>query len=145
MKLKENPTPYMGEVRTRVRLLNIADASAVLEGRLSPEHVRVVEADALVDTGAIRSCVPASLMERLGIRPYNQVTIELADGHESTVGIADGVRFEIMDRRSGDDALILGDEVLIGQTLLEKMDLLVDCSRQRLVPAHPGGPISKLK
>jgi hypothetical protein len=52
---------------------------------------------------------------------------------------------EIMERRSSDDALILGDEVLIGQTLLEKMDLLVDCARQRLVPAHQEGPVNKLK
>ena len=115
MQLKENPTPYMGEVRTKVRLLNIADASAVAEGRLSPERVRMVEADALVDTDAIRSCVPASLMEKLGIKPYNQMTVELADGRKSTVGIADGVRFEIMERSSGDGALILGDEVQIGR------------------------------
>ena len=64
---------------------------------------------------------------------------------EGEVGLADGVRFEIMERRSSDDALIRGDEVLIGQTLLEKMDLLVDCTRQRLVPAHPEGPVNKLK
>ena len=73
------------------------------------------------------------------------MTVELADGRKSDVGIADGVRFEIMERRSSDDALILGDEVLIAQTLLEKMDLLVDCTRQRLVPAHPEGPVNKLK
>ena len=42
-------------------------------------------------------------------------------------------------------SLIVGNEVLIGQTLLEKMDLLVDCTRQRLVPAHQEGPINKLK
>ena len=145
MKLRENPTPYMGEVRTKVRLINNADANAAAEGRLSPERVRVVEADAMVDTGAVRSCVPASLLERLGIKPYNQVTVELADGRKSAVGIAEGVSFEIMQRRSSDDALILGDEVLIGQTLLEKMDLLVDCTRQRLVPAHPEGAVNKLK
>jgi len=73
------------------------------------------------------------------------VIVELADGRTSDVGLADGVRFEIMERRSSDDALILGDEVLIGQTLLEKMDLLVDCTRQRLVPAHQEGPVNKLK
>src|SRR5207249_2415390 len=145
MKLRENPTGYMGEVRTKVRLFNNADANAAAEGKLSPERVRVVEADAMVDTGAVRSCVPASLLERLGIKPYNQVTVELADGRKSAVGIAEGVSFEIMQRRSSDDALILGDEVLIGQTLLEKMDLLVDCTRQRLVPAHPEGAINKLK
>ena len=145
MKLKENPTPCMGEVRTKVKLFNNADANAAAEGRLSSESVRVVEADAMVDTGAVRSCIPASLLERLGIKPYDHVTVELADGRKSDVGIADGVRFEIMQRRSSDDALILGDEVLIGQTLLEKMDLLVDCTRQRLVPGHPEGPVNKLK
>ena len=45
----------------------------------------------------------------------------------------------------GQVGALLGDEVLIGQTVLEKMDLLVDCARQRLVPAHPEGPINKLK
>jgi predicted aspartyl protease len=107
MKLRENPAPYVGEVRARVRLFNNADANAAAEGRLSPEKVRVVEADAMVDTGAVRSCVPASLLERLGIKPYNKVTVELADGRKSAVGIAEGVSFEIMQRRSSDDALIL--------------------------------------
>lgn len=145
MELKEQSKAYMGEVRVKVRITNSADAQAALAGQLPREQVRSVEAEAMVDTGAVRSCVPAAMLERLGIRPYDQMTVELADGRKSSVGIADGVRFEIMDRRSGDDALILGDEVLIGQTLLEKMDLLVDCTRQRLVPAHPDGPVNKLK
>ena len=145
MELKEQSKPYMGEVRIKVKLSNVADQAAVAAGQLSPDQVRNVEADAMVDTGAVRSCVPAPLLERLGIKPYDQVTGELADGRKNEVAIADGVRFEIMHRRSSDDALILGDEVLIGQTLLEKMDLLVDCTRQRLVPAHPEGAVNKLK
>ncbi len=145
MKLRENPTPYMGEVRIKVKLSNVADQAAVAAGQLSPDRVRNVETDAMVDTGAVRSCIPAPLLERLGIIPYDQITVELADGRKNEVGIAEGVRFEIMQRRSSDDALILGDEVLIGQTLLEKMDLLVDCTRQCLVPAHPEGAVNKLK
>jgi clan AA aspartic protease len=112
-----------------VRLFNNADANAAADGALPPEAVRAVDANAVVDTGAVRSCVPASMMERLGIRPQDEVSVELADGSKQRVGIAYGVRFEIIQRRSSDDALILGDEVLIGQTLLEKMDLLVDCAR----------------
>src|SRR2546422_4746811 len=86
MKLRENPTPYMGEVRTKVRLFNNADANAAAEGTLPPEKVRAMEADALVDTGAVRSCVPASMLERLGIRPQEQVSVELADGSKKSVG-----------------------------------------------------------
>jgi len=46
-----------------------------------------------------------------------------------------------------DDAYVLGDEVLIGQTILEKLDLFVDCAHNRLVPnpAHPDQPVNKLK
>ena len=117
VKLKEKPTPFRGEVRTKVRLFNNADANAAAEGKLAVEKVRVIEADAMVDTGAVRSYIPALLLEQLGIRPYDRVTVELADGRKSDVGLADGVRFEIMERHSSDDALIVGDEVLIGQTL----------------------------
>ena len=145
MELKDQAARDMGEVRVKVKLSNLADQALAAAGQLSPERIRQVEAEAMVDTGAVRSCIPAPLLERLGIQPYDRVTVELADGRKSDVGLADGVRFEIMQRRSSDDALILGDEVLIGQTLLEKMDLLVDCARQRLMPAHPEGPVNKLK
>src|SRR5712692_4859356 len=107
MKLRENPTPSMGELRTKVKLFNNADANAAAEGKLAVEQVRFIEADAMVDTGAVRSCIPASFLEQLGIRPYDRATVELADGRKSDVGLADGVRFEIMERRSSDDALIL--------------------------------------
>ena len=43
--------------------------------------------------------------------------------------------------------MVLGDEILIGQTVLEKTDLLVDCTRQQLVPnpAHPNQPVMKVR
>lgn len=42
---------------------------------------------------------------------------------------------------------MLGDEILIGQTALEKLDLLVDCCKQRVIPnpAHPNQPVSKVR
>ena len=44
------------------------------------------------------------------------------------------------------DALVLGDTLLIGQTVLEKMDLHVDCSQQRLLPnpEHPDQPVLRV-
>jgi clan AA aspartic protease len=147
MELNDRPYSGMGEVRVKVRITNSADAQAAQAGKLAPDKVRSIESDALVDTGAVRSCVPAPLLERIGISAYEHRIVEYADGRKDSVGIADGIRFEIMHRKSSDDALMLGDEVLIGQTLLEKMDLLVDCARQRLVPnpAHPDVEVSKVK
>ena len=137
----------MGEVRVQVKLTNVADAAAFAAGQISADKIRFVEADALVDTGAVRSCVPLPLLERLGVTARETMLVEYANGQKEAVGVAEGVRFEIMHRRSSDDALALGDEVLIGQTILEKMDLLVDCTNRRVVPnpAHPDVAVNKLK
>jgi hypothetical protein len=147
MNVDSTTETNMGEVRVKVRITNSADAQAAQAGKLSVEKVRSVEADALVDTGAVRSCVPAPLVERLGVIPYESSLAEYADGRKEPVGLVDGLRFEVMNRRSGDEALILGDEVLLGQTLLEKMDLMVDCLGRRLLPnpAHPDVAVSKVK
>jgi len=52
-----------------------------------------------------------------------------------------------MGRDTSEEAMVLGDEVLIGQTVLEKLDLLVDCRNQRVVPnpAHPDQPVTRVK
>src|SRR5437867_4314501 len=147
MKLQEQYGQYMGEVRVKVKLTNTADAAAAAAGKLPAEAVRTVEADALVDTGAVRSCVPRPLLDRLGLQPMGHMMVEYASGQKEAVGIAYGVLFDILHRQSSDDALVLGDEVLIGQTLLEKMDLLVDSANRRVIPnpAHPDVPVNKLK
>jgi len=43
--------------------------------------------------------------------------------------------------------ITIRNEVLIGQTVLEKLDLMADCVNRRLVPnpAHPDQPVSKVK
>lgn len=80
----------------------------------------------LVDSGVVRSRAPALLLARPGLEPHKPVAFKLADGRKSNADKAAGVMFEIMGRSSSDDAFVLSDEVLIGQTVLEKMDLLVD-------------------
>ena len=101
----------------------------------------------MVDTGAVRSCIPQPLLDRLGIPALDHLIVECASGQKESVPLAYGVVFDILDRRTSDDALMLGDEVLIGQTLLEKLDLVVDCANHRLLPnpAHPDVAVNKLK
>ena len=54
---------------------------------------------------------------------------------------------ELEGRDTLDEALVLGDEVIVGQTVLGKLDLLVDCVNQRVVPnpAHSDQRVSKVK
>jgi clan AA aspartic protease len=145
MELKEQPTPHMGEVRVKVKLSNGGDQMLADAGSLAGGQVRSCEVEAMVDTGAVRSVIPESVARKLGVPSARSKTVAYADGHTESVPVAGPLVFDIGGRDTCDDAYVLGDEVLIGQTVLEKMDWLVDCTRQRLVPGHPEGPVNKLK
>ena len=101
----------------------------------------------LVDTGAVRSVIPIHVMEKLGVLERGKRVAEYADGRKDTVGITEPIIFDIFGRDTLEAALVLGDEVLIGLTVLNKLDLLADCANRRLVPnpAHPDQPVSKVK
>jgi clan AA aspartic protease len=114
---------------------------------LNPEQVRIYEADALVDTGSVRMVLPPQIVSRLGLGIRGQRVAEYADGRKEAVSVTEAVVVELEGRDTIEEALVLGDEVLIGQTVLEKLDLFVDCQRRRLVPnpAHPDQPVTKVK
>ena len=126
----------MGEVRVKAKLTNAADEALVRRGALRPEQVRTVEADALVDTGAMRTVLPAEVASRLGLAITRHLVTQYADGRREAVGLTEPLFVELAERKTVDDALVLGDEVLIGQTVLEKLDLSVDCHGRRVIPNH---------
>src|SRR5437588_6839285 len=137
----------MGEIRVKVLLTNSVDEALNRRKKLQKSAVRRYEADALVDTGAIRSVIPAHVMQALGVLARGNRVAEYADGRTESVAITGPIVFEVMGRDTLEEALVLGDEVLIGQTVLEKLDLLTDCANRRLIPnpAHPDQPVSKVK
>jgi clan AA aspartic protease len=114
-------------------------------GQLPPKKIRSTTVDAIVDMGAARSVVPKTVLDQIGIGPIAKDQAKYADGRVELVDVAP-VHFDIFDRQTFDDAYIVGDEVLIGQTILEKLDLLADCSNGRLVPnpEHPDGPVLRI-
>ncbi|MBI3327970.1 MAG: clan AA aspartic protease [Nitrospinae bacterium] len=136
----------MGEVRARVKLTNAIDEGLARRGQLAPDQVRVYETEAMVDTGAVRCVLPSSVADRLGLTYIARSTAPYADGRLAEVDLTEGFVLEIMGRLTTEEALVLGEQILIGQTALEKLDLFVDCQGQRLVPnpAHPDRPVSKV-
>ena len=137
----------MGEIRVKVLLTNSHDDTRFRAGELPKESIRSCDADAMVDTDAVRSVIPSHVLQRLGVSVRSTRVAEYADGRKETVGMSDGIIFDLMGRDTLEEALIHGDEVLIGQTVLEKLDLLADCANRRLLPnpAHPDQPVSKVK
>lgn len=137
----------MGEVRVKTKLVNASDEALARRGQLAATEVRTYEADALVDTGAVASVIPVHVAQRLGLMTRRKKVVEYADGRRDAVDVTEAIVFDIDGRDTLEEAFIIGDEVLIGQTVLEKLDLLVDCNNRKVVPnpAHPDQPVLKVK
>lgn len=117
----------MGGVRALVKLTNEVDEELIRRGLLAPHLLRSCETDALVDTGATSLVLPSDILQQLGLRIRRQQTARYADGREEAVGVTGGVIIECQGRETVVEALVVGDEVLIGQVVLEQLDLLPDC------------------
>ena len=143
---QERNTP-LGEVRVKVKLTNAGDEVMVRRGLLTADKIRSYEAEALVDTGAIRSVLPVHVVQLLGLATVGKTRATYANDLTEDVDITEMVGIYLIDRRTTEETLVLGSEVLIGQTVLESLDLQVDCANHRVIPnpAHPDQPVIKIK
>ena len=137
----------MGEVRVKVKLTNAVDEAMVRRGLLTADKIRSYEAEALVDTGAVRSVLPAHVVELLGLAIVRKERAIYANDAREAVDVSEMVGINLLSRRTSEEMLVLGSDVLIGQTVLESLDLHVDCMNQRVRgnPDHPDQPIIKIK
>jgi clan AA aspartic protease len=136
----------MGEVRVKVKLTNAVDETLVSRGLLNSNQLRVIETEALVDTGAVKMVLPMSIVQELGLRIRGRQIAQYADGREEEIGLTEALIIEIEGRETIEAALVTGNETLIGQTVLETLDLLVDCKNRCLVPnpKHPNYPVFRI-
>lgn len=137
----------MGEVRVKVKLTNAGDEILVRRGLLTADKIRSYEAEALVDTGAVRSVLPAYVVRLLGLAIVRKERAIYANDAAEEVDVSEVVGINLLSRRTTEEMLVLGSDVLIGQTVLESLDLHVDCMNQRVTgnPDHPDQPIIKIK
>ena len=124
----------MGQVPVRVVLTNHREAVMARLGQLDASPVHRYETEALIDTGAVRSVIPAAVAERLGLFRLRKTDAKYADGRVEEVDMAEAVTVEILGRETEVSPMILGEQILLGVIVLEGLDLMVDCNRNRLVP-----------
>ena len=139
--------PPMGEVKVTVKLTNAMDLAMMRRELIPPAEVRSVTVEAVVDTGAVRSCIPADVMQALGLRVVRSINAQMANGEVHSVEMTEGVDMEILGRLVTEAFLVLEGEVLIARTALRATDLLVDCNRQRVIPNpdHPNSAIIRIR
>jgi clan AA aspartic protease len=131
----------MGEVVEKIELENYVDRYLADEGKIKIEDVRRVTINALVDTGATMLILPQEVVERLGLRITRQVIVTYADGRRDERDVAGGLTIRIGERETNLECIIgePNSEALIGQVVLEVLDLLVDPRKQKLAP-RPESP-----
>jgi clan AA aspartic protease len=124
----------MGQVHVQVILTNHREEVMARLGQLSPGQVHHYETEALIDTGAVRSTIPPHIADRLGLLRIRRTETKYADGRVEEVDMTEAMTIEILGRHTITSAMVLGEQILLGVTVLEELDLMVDCNRNRLVP-----------
>ena len=109
-----------------------------LHNAARPE-IEEVDANALVDSGAIDLCIPELVAKQLRLTPIEQRVITVADGRKSNVDYVGPIMVEVFGRRAFTGAMVMGDCVLLGAIPMQGMDVLIDPRRERLIP-NPENP-----
>ncbi|MCY4622003.1 MAG: hypothetical protein OXD34_09285 [bacterium] len=100
------------------------------------EGGRSLDFDAMVDTGASYTIVPAGMLNGLGVLPIDKLRLVLADGRRVEYDL--GRAFATIDGRTELTLVLFGEEntsPLLGAYTLEGLRLAADPVHQRLVPA----------
>jgi clan AA aspartic protease len=100
---------------------------------------------ALVDTGAVMLVLPLDVTEEIGLESDRTVVVTYANEEKEERRVAAPVRIKIGNRFMTTECVVGPplSEALIGQVVLEELDLIADCQRQTLSP-RPESPIYPL-
>lgn len=113
----------MGLVYQHIRIANAA----------RPE-LEEVDANALVDSGALELCISKLIALQLKLEPIEQRVVTYADGRKEAVDYVGPVKVEVFGRHAFVGAIVTGNSVLLGAVPMQSMDVLIDPARHQLIP-----------
>jgi len=138
----------MGEVKVELELENAVDRELLRLGHIKQEQLRSLTIQALVNSGAVMLVLPQDLVEVLGLREVGKAIVTYDERKEERP-LAGIVTVRVGSRVTSVNCIVgpPSSEPLVGQVVLETMDLLVDSVQQKLVPRpeSPFLPLLKLK
>ncbi len=137
----------MGRITLEFSIANNDDLALARKGLLTPDQVRRVTLQGVVDTGATRLVLPESAVNQLGLPPSGTATVRYADRRSASRAIVKNVSVELLGRQGVFTALVEPDRTtaLIGAIVMEDLDFLVDCATQTLQPRDPNTIISEVE
>jgi len=119
----------MGKVIERAKLTSLFDST------------KTREVEATIDTGATMLVLPRNVVEDIGLRKIGERRVRYANNQIQMKPVYRGVILELKGRDGIFDVLceVEGSEPLIGQIVLEALDLIVDPIAKTVMP-NPRSP-----
>ena len=137
----------MGRILVEVDLANNQDVQLHRAKAIPADEVRRLKLPAYIDTGANYLVLPTAAADFLGLLRVGDATVRYADRRTAQRQMVEQVEVELLGRRSTFRALLEPDRetALIGAIVLEDLDLIVDCGKQRIFPRDPHHVIAELE
>ena len=137
----------MGEIVTSMELENAGDREIFSEGLRDESTIRRATVEGVVDTGAVMLMLPENLVGSLGLRTRRQISVTYADERSETRPVAGPVTVQIGNRFMTTDCVVgpPSSEPLIGQIVMEALDLVADCGNRTLAPRPESPDMPQLK
>ena len=138
----------MGQIVVDVGLENSGDRELAKAGYLRETEVRRTTVKAVADTGAVMLALPEDVVERLGVEVVGSVACNHADGRQGERPVAGALTVHIGDRWMPVNCVVVpaGADALVGQVVMEQLDLVADCVTRTLGPRpeSPDRPLLRL-
>ena len=128
----------MGKVYAAVTLKNIKDMVNAKDGLIREDEVRSVTINALVDTGAMSLIITEDVRQALGLEIVRNQPVRVANGVRVPGKTTEPVEVTWKDRYTVCAPVVIpgAQHTLLGVTILESMDLIVNPVKEELVGAH---------
>lgn len=128
-------TEKMGLVTATITVTNLVDEILQERGFITAGDVRSVTLEkVIVDTGATRLCLPAPIIERLGLTLDEEVEVKTAAGIQKA-RLFKRLSLSVGERKGEFNCMELpgGEDPLLGLIPLESLGLQPDIIKQELI------------
>ena len=118
-----------GKVVEKIKVTNFKDPS------------KSIEIEAIIDTGATMSVLPMDLIQKLELEKIDEVNMRYTDNSVKRKEVYGSIILEIAGRKAVFDVLAENEvaQPLIGQIVLERLDLVIEPSTRKVIP-NPRSP-----
>jgi len=128
----------MGNFAERITLENGRDRLNAKSGDIPESQIRMVNVEAVPDTGAWTLIINEEIRQRLELATIDTVKSTIADGATDEYDLTEPVVIRWKNRQTIQQAVVIpaSKNILLGAIPLEALDLYVDPVNQKLAGVH---------